>query len=315
MTGTVRWGILGNAKIARDQVIPAIRLSARGHVQAVASLSGRGLYGPAPVTLHRSYEALLADPLVDAVYIPLPNNLHVDWTEKALRAGKHVLCEKPLAWDVAGIDRLIAARDASGRMAAEAFMVAHHPQWAYVRDLIADGAIGRLAHIDGVFTYFNDDPANIRNQSATEGGALGDIGVYPVVTARLATGQEPHTAHARAEMQDGVDLTTWAMLDFDGFTMSFYCSMRMIRHQAMRFHGTEGVIDVPAPFNPPDFDAARVILRRGEESLERRFPTDRQYVTQIDAFHAAMDGAPFAFPLEQSRANQAVLDRIRAAAS
>ncbi|RED14252.1 Gfo/Idh/MocA family protein [Pontivivens insulae] len=312
----VRWGILGLAKIALDQVIPAIHLSQRGTVAAVASLSGKRLSGYGDVRHHDSYEALLADAEVDAIYIPLPNNMHVEWTEKALRAGKHVLCEKPLAWNVAGIDRLIAAEAETGKLAAEAFMVAHHPQWDHVAGLIAQGAIGQLAHIEGVFTYFNDDAGNIRNQAALEGGALGDIGVYPVITARLATGQEPLRASARAVMQDGVDLTTHALLDFDGFTMSFYCSMRMIRHQFMRFHGTDGVIEVPTPFNPPDYDAARVILRRRDESIEQRFPTAMQYVAQADAFHASvLDNAPYPFPLSASRANQSVLDMIRESAA
>lgn len=312
MTRPIRWGILGMAKIAIDQLIPAIHLSAHAHLQAVASLSGRRLDG---VTCHDSYETLLADPEVEAVYIPLPNNMHVEWTEKALRAGKHVLCEKPLAWDVSGIDRLITARDHTGLLAVEAFMVAHHPQWAHVRDLIAQGAIGTLAHIEGSFTYFNDDAGDIRNRAQMEGGALGDIGVYPVVTARLATGVEPRSATAQAVMRDGVDLTTRAWLDFGGFTMGFYCSMRMIRNQRMRFHGTQGVIDVPAPFNPPDFGPARVILTRGEEVSERRFPLARQYVAQLDAFAASVrDGAEYPFTLESSRANQAVLDMVRAAA-
>ena len=313
---TVRWGILGLAKIALEQVIPAIHLSARGQVAAVASLSGKQLSGYGDVRHHASYDALLADPDIDAIYVPLPNNMHVEWTEKALRAGKHVLCEKPLAWDVAGIDRLIQVEAETGKLAAEAFMVAHHPQWSYVADLIAEGAVGKLAHIDGVFTYFNDDTGDIRNQSALEGGALGDIGVYPIITARLATGLEPTRASASAVMEGGVDLTTYAALDFPDFKMSFYCSMRMIRHQEMRFHGTKGVIEVPTPFNPPDYDAARVILRRGDESIERRFPAAQQYVAQADAFHATvLDGAPYPFTLAASRANQAVLDMIRAAAA
>ena len=311
MTAPLRWGILGLARIAVTQLIPAIALSPRARLTAIASLSGKSLPG---VTCHDSYQALLADPEVDAIYIPLPNDMHVEWSVKALEAGKHVLCEKPLAWDVAGIDRVIAARDATGLLAAEAFMVAHHPQWLHVRDLIESGAIGILRHVEGHFTYNNEDAGNIRNSAEREGGALGDIGVYPIITARLATGAEPVAARAEARMEGGVDLTTRAWLDFEAFTMGFYCSMRMHRDQAMRFHGTEGVIDVPAPFNPPDIGPAEVILRRGDHITTTRFPRAAQYVAQLDAFAASVqDGAAFPFPLDSSRANQAVLDMIRSA--
>ncbi|WP_316014793.1 Gfo/Idh/MocA family oxidoreductase [Roseobacter sp. HKCCA0434] len=315
MTRPLRWGILGMAKIAIEQLIPAIQLSRHATLAAVATRSGTRPEGVGDVTVHDSYEALLADADVDAIYIPLPNNLHVEWTEKALEAGKHVLCEKPLAWDVAGIDRLIAARNRTGRFAAEAFMVAHHPQWDHVSDLIAEGRIGTLVHVEGAFTFFDDTPDNIRNQAALEGGALGDIGVYPIVTTRLATGAEPVAARAEQVIENGIDATTRAWLDFGDFTMSFYCSMRMVRHQSMRFHGTEGVIELSAPFNPPDFAAAEVTLIRGARREVRYFPAAAQYVDQLDAFAAKVRrGETYPFPLEASRANQAVLDMIRKAA-
>ena len=200
--GQVRWGILSAAKIAREWVCPGIHTSDRGVVAAVASRTpgkAEALAAPYGARTHSSYEALLDDPGIDAIYIPLPNDAHVEWTLKALDAGKHVLTEKPIALDAADIDRLIAARDRAGKLAAEAFMVTHHPQWLRTRELVRSGAIGRLRQVQSGFTFMNRDPANIRNDPAVGGGALRDIGVYPTVTTRFVTGEEP-VAVTRAEI-------------------------------------------------------------------------------------------------------------------
>ena len=315
MTDTLRWGILGNAKIARDHLAPAIHASQRGALTAVASLSGRPMDGFGPLTLHTSYEAMLADPDVDAIYIPLPNNMHVEWTRRALQAGKHVLCEKPISWTAAEIEPLIAARDASGKIAAEAFMVCFHPQWQHVRKLIADGAIGELRHVQGAFTFNNTDLDNIRNRPEMQGGALGDIGVYPSVTTRFATGQEPLRATSRTTLENGVDVTTRTWVEFDGFALDFYVSMRMTNRQHMTFHGSDGVIELPAPFNAQLVDDPCVILRTGDTKTIQRFGRAQQYVAQVDAFNdSALNGTPHPYPLEFSRANATMLDMIRAGA-
>ncbi len=319
MDNPVRWGILGAARIAADHVAPAIH-GAAGAV--LAALATREPARAAPfaalapgLRVHGSYQALLDDPGVEAVYIPLPNHLHVDWTLRALAAGKHVLCEKPLALAAPEIDRLIAARDAAGRVAAEAFMVCHHPQWHRLRHLLTQGAVGPLMHVEGMFSYRNTDPQNIRNRPETGGGGLRDIGVYPLVTTRFATGAEPLRLQADIRREGGVDAFARVWADFPGFTMSFHCGMRMARRQDMVFHGQTGWIRVPAPFNPPQQGEARLEIHRPDGSVTvERFPEAAQYRLMIEAFGATLrTGAPFDCPLEFSRGNQAALDAILAA--
>ena len=217
--GRVKWGVLGAAKIAREWVVPGIHMSDRGDLAAVASLTpGKAEALAAPyggVRLHASYEALLDDPSVDAIYIPLPNHQHVEWTAKCLEAGKHVLCEKPLALRADAIDGLIALRDRTGLVAAEAFMVTHHPQWVRAQDLLAEGAIGRLLQVQGAFSFFNDDPGNIRNRADFAGGALRDIGVYPSISTRFVSGAEPLAVpYAAIEWDAGIDATARVVADF-----------------------------------------------------------------------------------------------------
>ncbi|MFN4101572.1 MAG: Gfo/Idh/MocA family protein [Pararhodobacter sp.] len=315
----MRWGILGAAKIARQYVAPAI-LTARGAELAALATATPVKAAPflaiAPgLQIHESYEALLADPEIDAVYIPLPNHLHVDWSLRALAAGKHVLCEKPLALDASGVDQLIAARDASGMLCAEAFMVCHHPQWHRVRQMLQDGAIGTLVSVDAAFTFNNPDPANIRNRVETGGGALYDIGVYPCLTTRFATGTEPGEIRARILRENGVDVTTQVQADFPGFTLNFQCSTRMAPYQRITFHGTEGVIELRAPFNAGVAGAAQIVLTRGyDDTRIERFEPVNQYTLMIEAFEASVaEGVPFACPLEFSRGNAVMVDRILAA--
>jgi len=315
----MRWGILGAAKIARQFVAPAI-LTARGAELAALATATPAKAAPflamAPgLRVHHSYEALLADPGIDAVYIPLPNHLHVAWSLRALAAGKHVLCEKPLALDAAGVDQLIAAREASGLLCAEAFMVCHHPQWHRVRQMLQDGMLGELRHVDAAFAFNNPDPANIRNRPETGGGALYDIGVYPCVTTRFATGAEPGGIRARLLRENGVDVTAQVQADFPGFTLNFQCSTRMAPYQRITFHGTEAVIELRAPFNAGVAAPAQIVMTRGYDDtrIERFEPVD-QYRLMIEAFGAsAVEDAPFACPLEFSRGNAVMLDRIFAA--
>ena len=239
----MRWGILGAAKIARTNLAPAIQRASGAELVALATTStdkAAPFQALEPrLRVHETYEALLSDPDIDAVYIPLPNHLHVDWSLKALAAGKHVLCEKPLALRAGQIDALIAARDASGLLCAEGFMVCHHPQWHRVRQLLADGAIGWLEHVDAVFAFNNPDPTNIRNRPETGGGAMYDIGVYPCVTTRFATGAEPVRIRADLRRENGIDVFGRVWADFPDFTMAFYCGIRMGLRQGMVFHGRE----------------------------------------------------------------------------
>lgn len=318
----VRWGILGAAKIARDWVAPAIHMSDRGDVVAVASrTTGKGAEMAAPyggrVALHDDYDALLADSEVDAVYIPLPNHQHVEWTARCLEAGKHVLCEKPIALKAEEIDRLIALRDRTGLVAAEAFMVSFHPQWLRARALVEEGAIGTLREVQGAFSFNNPDPENIRNRADFGGGALRDIGVYPCISTRFVSGAEPVSARATIEWEAGIDATARAEVDFPGFRLDFYVSMRLAPRQQMTFHGDKGWISLHAPYNPLAYGDPVIEMRTAEQAtvIVERFPRADHYRAQIDAFNASViDGVPYDCPLEFSRGNQALIDMIYAAA-
>ncbi len=284
-----RWGVLSTAKIARDHVIPAILESENGVLAGIASRDGARAaalatrFG-APHSFG-SYDDLLASDAIDGVYIPLPTSEHAEWAIRAADAGKHVLVEKPLALKAADIEPVIAARDRNGVVVSEAFMVFYHPQWAKVRDLIAAGAIGRLRKVQGAFTYFNRDPDNMRNRLDLGGGALPDIGVYPIVTTRLATGAEPKRVRATVERDRDfrTDILADVTADFGDFELSFYCSTQMALRQEMVFHGEDGFISVHAPFNAGDFDHHRIELhdQRRAEARVFRFPGTRQYRIQV----------------------------------
>jgi len=315
MANRVRWGILSAAKIAKDWVAPAIHMSQAGEIAMVASRTpGKAEdlarpYGDVRVT--DDYDAMLADDGIDAVYIPLPNGDHVEWTKKALAAGKHVLCEKPIALRAEEIDDLIAARDAAGRLAAEAFMVVHHPQWHRVHEILASGELGALRHVQGAFSFFNDDMQNIRNQADLGGGALRDIGVYPSVTTRFATGEEPESIRAEIDWDAGIDATARVWARFPSFTMDFYVSMRMAQRQQMVFHGERAILTVETPFNSHLYGDDVVRIRHGDKQIVERFPLAQQYVRQVDNFNASvLEGAPFHCPLEFSRGNQKMIDMI-----
>lgn len=317
----VRWGILGAAKFAREQMAPAIH-AARHSKLAMLATSDLAKAAPfqaldGDLRIAESYDAVLADPAIDAVYIPLPNSLHVEWTRKALEAGKHVLTEKPIALQADEINGLIDLRDRTGLVAAEAYMIVHHPQWAQVRDWVQSGAIGKLRRVNATFTYDNSgDPGNIRNAVETGGGSLPDIGVYTLGCTRFVTGQEPEAVlFADIRRDNGVEVRAEAMVQFDGFTLTSLTSMRMLRYQSVTFQGTEGVIEVPVPFNPLGYGDAEVRLMRKSGPVEVfRYPGINQYVLQVEAFGAAVRGeAVFPCPLEFSRGTQRLIDMIWAA--
>lgn len=316
----MRWGILGAAKIARTALAPAMQL-ARG--SELVALATRDTDRAAPfralvpgLQVHASYEALLADPKVDAVYIPLPNHLHVEWSLRAAHAGKHVLCEKPIALAAREIDQLIDTRDQTGKLIAEAFMVTHHPQWHLARDLLNEGTIGRLEHVEGCFTYTNRDLANIRHRADMGGGGLRDVGVYPCITTRFVTGAEPTRLRADIRMQNDVDIFARVWADFPDFTMSFYCGMMQQGRQHMLLHGQDGWIALSAPFNANVFGDCRVEWQRDGETRVKRFNAVDQYALMLENFaQSATNGTPFACPLEMSRGNQAMIDAIFDAAA
>ena len=315
----LRFGILSTAKIGRELVVPAIQDADNCVVTAVASRE----LGRARAMADRfsvphafgSYEEMLASDTIDAVYIPLPTSQHVEWSIKAADAGKHVLCEKPIALKAAEIDSLIAARDRNGVQICEAFMVTYTPVWRKVRSLLAEGAIGRLRHVQGVFTYFNRDPGNMRNIPALGGGGLPDIGVYPTITTRFVTGHEPLRIQAVTERDPefGTDIYSSVKADFGAFEMSFYISTQMANRQSMVFHGTEGFIEVKSPFNADRWGAEEVELSNQSHNQSQifRFPDSRQYKRQAEAFsRAALGESEEVVTLENSKANQAFIDAI-----
>ena len=314
-----RWGVLSTAKIAREQLLPAIVESDNGVLSAIASREearARALadrFG-APHAFG-SYEALLDSDTVDGVYIPLPTSQHVEWTARAAEAGKHVLVEKPLALQADDIAPLIEIRDRRKVLICEAFMVVYHPQWIKVRDLVASGAIGRLRHVQGAFTYYNVDPGNMRNILALGGGALPDIGVYPTVSTRFVTGREPARVQATVERDStfGTDVYSSIRADFGDFELSFYLSTQMANRQLMVFHGDEGFIEVRSPFNAGLYEHHRIELhnRSHTEASVFRFPGTQQYRLEVEAFaRAAAGSGERVFTLEQSVLNQNVIDAI-----
>ncbi|MBX3579350.1 MAG: Gfo/Idh/MocA family oxidoreductase [Rhizobiaceae bacterium] len=314
-----RWGVLSTAKIARDQLLPAMQDAENGVCTAIASrdkAKARALADRFGVPhAFGSYEEMLASDVIDAVYIPLPTSQHVEWTAKAAESGKHVLVEKPLALDAKDIEPLIALRDRKKVLICEAFMVFYHPQWKKVEDLVSSGAIGRLRHVQGAFTYFNVDPTNMRNKLDLGGGALPDIGVYPTVATRLVSGKEPKRIQATVERDAtfGTDIYSSIKADFGDFELSFYCSTQMALRQFMVFHGETGFIEVHGPFNAGDYEHHRVELHNQghNQATVFRFPGTRQYRLEVEAFARAAQGSGEpVFTLEQSVKNQKVLDAI-----
>lgn len=320
MTGPLfRWGILSTAKIAREHVLPAIARSETGVVHAIASRDPVRAQTQAArfdaARWYDDYDTLLADRDIDGVYIPLPTSHHTEWAIRAAEAGKHVLCEKPIAMKADVIDDIIAARDRTGRLISEAFMVWYHPQWHKVRELVASGAIGRLRQVTGGFSYNNRDPDNMRNRPELGGGALPDIGVYPVVSTLMVTGGEPGeiTAQVDISRQFGTDIYAQANIAFKGFNLAFHVSTQMALHQSMRFFGEDGWIDVRAPFNAGAYGHPEVVLHNPDNSVQQvfRFADVNQYECQSDAFVRACRGdRSGAFPLELSRRVQQIIDGI-----
>src|SRR6185369_8123055 len=319
MTDKVRWGVLGTAKIALTKVIPAMQLSHWCEIVAIASRdfakadeSAERLNIP---TAYGSYEELLADDSIEAIYNPLPNHLHVPYTIKAAEAGKHVLCEKPIALNADEARALLDARERYGVRIQEAFMVRTHPQWLETRRLIQTGRIGTLRSITGFFSYFNADPANIRNQLEIGGGALMDIGCYPITISRWIYDAEPRRVLGliEREAKSGTDVLTTAVLDFPNGHSTFTCSTRLAPYQRMIFHGSEGRIEVLIPFNAPNDRPTQILF----DTKTIEIPICDQYEIQGTLFSQAIrEQTDQPIALEDAINNMTVIDAVfRSAAS
>ena len=322
----LRWGVLGAARIATQKVIPAMQQGEWSEVVAIASRdeakAGRAAQAAGIPRAYGSYEALLADPDVEAIYNPLPNHLHVPWTVRAAEAGKHVLCEKPVALNADDARSLIEVRDRTGVIIQEAFMIRAHPQWMRVVDEVRAGTLGELRAYSGVFSYFNDDPANIRNRAEYGGGALMDIGCYLVHTARMVFGREPARVSGAIERDSrtGIDRVTALGLEFDPGQAVGLCATQMVPSQRVQIFGTRGRLEIEIPFNAPPDRPCRLFLddgsRLGAPPQTIELPVANQYTLQGDLFSVAVrKKSQPSYPLEDSIRNMRVIDAIVRAAS
>jgi predicted dehydrogenase len=322
MAKKLRWGVLSTANIGIKKVLPAMQ---QGRYTTVDAIASRDLAKAkeAAATLgipkaYGSYEELLADPEIDAIYNPLPNQMHVPWTAKAAEAGKHVLCEKPISLTVAEAKTLLAVRARTSVKIGEAFMIRSYTQWLRVGELLRSGRIGKLRSVAGFFSYFNDDPANIRNHVESGGGALLDIGCYCIQAARYGFAQEPRRVVGLIDRDPKmkIDRLTSAMLDFDGGQAIFTCSTQLVPYQKVQFFGTKGRIEIEIPFNAPKDRPTRLIIDETGELFGsgikiEEFPTADQYTMQGDAFsRAVLEGGEVPVPLEEAIANMAVIEAI-----
>jgi predicted dehydrogenase len=320
--GKVKWGVLGVASIATRKVIPGMQQGEWSEIAAIASRDlkkakeAAGKLGIAKA--YGSYEELLADPEIEAVYNPLPNHLHVPWSIKAAEAGKHVLCEKPISLTVAEAKALLEAREHCGVKIGEAFMVKTHPQWLRTRELIRKGVIGELRAIMVAFSYFNRDPQNVRNNPAWGGGGMLDIGCYPITTSRFIFGEEPVRVAALIERDPDfkTDRLASAILEFPSGQAVFTCSMQLVPYQRMQFLGTTGRIEMEIPFNAPPDRACRIFIDDGRDVFGggiriETIPVCDQYTVQGDAFSRAIrEASEVPVPLEEAIGNMAVIEAV-----
>ena len=292
----VRWGILGAAKIAVEKVIPAMGQSEICEVEAIASrdiLKAREAAELLHITkVYGSYDDLLNDPDIDAVYIPLPNHLHVEWSKKALQAGKHVLCEKPIALSSAEAESLQQFASGYPRLKLmEAFMYRFHPQWQHAKKLVADGALGEVRTIQAFFSYYNVDPSNIRNQKLAGGGGLMDIGCYCISQSRFILEDEPLRVQGIVDYDPATqtDRMASAILDFGRATATFTCSTQLNPFQRFHIFGTHGSLELEIPVNSPPDVPSRIFLHTAGKPVQQiTFDPVNQYTLQCDMFSKAI---------------------------
>jgi predicted dehydrogenase len=322
MSKKIRWGVLSTAAIGLKKVIPAMQ---QGQLTTIAAIASRDLSKAKEAAAahsipkaYGSYEELLADADIDAIYNPLPNHLHVPWTIKAAEAGKHVLCEKPISLTVAEAETLIAVRDRTGVKIGEAFMVNSHPQWLRLRQLLDEGRIGELRSVLGFFSYFNINPDNIRNKADIGGGALMDIGCYLVHASRFAFAAEATRVVAAIDRdpQMHTDRLTSAILDFAAGQSVFTCSTQLVPYQRIHFLGTRGRIELEIPVNAPPDRPTRLFIDTGSDLFgggitTETFPVCDQYTLQGDAFSkAVLEDGQVPVPVEDAISNMAVIEAI-----
>ncbi len=314
----VRWGILSTAKIGLEKVIPAMQCSARCDVVAISSRD-RGTAERAASELaipkaYGSYEELLADDQIDAIYNPLPNHLHVRWSINALEAGKHVLCEKPIGLTSAEGQQLVdaAARHPDLRV-MEAFMYRHHPQWQRAKEIVATGGVGELRTIQSFFSYFNDDPHNIRNQLELGGGALMDIGCYNISLSRFLFDAEPQRVLGliQRDPRFATDRITSGILEFEAGTSTFTCGTQLVPYQRIHAFGTAGRVEIEIPFNAPPDRPCKMWHQQRSAIEQIEFDICNQYTIQGDLFsRAILEDTPVPTPISDAVANMRVIESI-----
>jgi len=314
----IRWGVLSTANIGVEKVLPAMQAGTLCEITAMAS---RDL-SRAQVTAEKlgiakaygSYEELLADPDIDAIYNPMPNHLHVPWAIKALQAGKHVLCEKPIGLTSAEAQQLIDAAQAHPQLRVmEAFMYRHHPQWQLARKLVDEGGVGELRSVHTGFTYYNVDPDNVRNMADIGGGGLMDIGCYCISAARFLFDAEPHAVSGVVEYDPTfrTDRLASAMLEFTEGTGTFTCSTQLAPYQRVNIFGTEGRIEIDIPFNAPPDQPCKVTHEQGADSRVIMLDACDQYTLQGDAFsRSILEDTPVPTPLQDALANMRVIEAV-----
>lgn len=322
MSQRVKWGVIGVANIAVKKVIPGMQAGEWCEITAIASRNIAKAQAAAEQLnipkAYGSYEELLADPEIEAVYNPLPNNLHVEWTAKAARSGKHVLCEKPIAMNAVEASSLLRVRDETGVMIEEAFMVLTNPLWVSTLKMIRDGSIGDVRCVEGHFSYNNADPNNIRNIRETGGGGLMDIGCYMIFFSRLIFGAEPKKVVSLIEKNPTTqtDILTSALLEYSSGQATFTCSTRITPYQRVQIIGTRGRLEIQIPVNAPPDLSCKILLDDGSDLTGRNIQTIElvpfdQYTLQGDLFSQAIrEGKEPALSLEDSIRNMAVIDAV-----
>ncbi|MGB5554061.1 MAG: Gfo/Idh/MocA family oxidoreductase [Flavobacteriaceae bacterium] len=318
----INWGILGAATIAVEQVIPAMVQSAYCQVLGIASRNLKKAQSVARnFDIPRSYgtyEALLNDAQIQAVYIPLPNHLHVAWAIKALQAGKHVLVEKPVALNAKEARKLYEeAKKHPNLLLMEAFMYKFHPQWIKVKELIQKGEIGALKIIESSFSFFESDPISIVNQKAFGGGSLMDIGCYPISISRFLFESEPKRVFATQENHPEfqVDISTSGILEFEAGTSVFFSSIQLYENQKVRLFGTEGIIELELPFNPPIDSPSKIWVTKQNNRTEIKLDPSNQYTLQADFFsNAILKNAQLPMLFEDAVKNMVVIEAIKMSA-
>ena len=320
----INFGVLSTAKIGKDWVVPAIERASGARLAAVASRSEAPASTMADEfsipSAYGSYEELIADPNIDAIYNPLPNHLHLEWTMAAIAAGKHVLCEKPLGMNADEARTMVDAATAAGVVMTEAFMYRWHPQWVKAKELVDEGRIGDIVSIQSWFSYYGDDPSNIRHQPHMGGGALMDIGCYPIHVTRLFLGDTPTdvSSSMRIHPDYGVDVATSAILDYGNVQSTFTVSTQAANTQRVSIQGTKGALTIEPAFNIPiDLPGAIIVTGDGPPwDLETELigtPAADQYAVQVEGFCAAIGGTPQPFANSDPIANMTIIDRVFAA--